>query len=182
MGNIQVAHMHDWKEFREACKIIRRQIISGEMHPGTVIIDSASDMDVFAQQDIKTSGRWHQTSWGKVRKLQIDFLKFLKDLGCDVVLTSQVKEVYRNNEGTGEYIPRAPQDVLHFCDAVLFNNGDMWTVMKNAWGPMDSAYTTSVDFYNTTVQRIVNALQNPEILTTGASPGWYPQIKENNGN
>ncbi len=109
--------------------------------PGTIVIDSGSDFQTFAevlylertkQEKVYPVFNWSEV-WGMCNAL-IDDIKF--DGRFDLVITSRVKEEYVNDRPTGQIVPRIYSTLPYKADIVLqfgSDKGRKLAVTKNGF-------------------------------------------------
>ncbi|MFZ4622374.1 MAG: AAA family ATPase [Bacteroidota bacterium] len=138
--NVKFATVKNYKELVVAVKHILTT-----QPPGTIVIDSISDLQTFAEIEYldrtKKEAVYPIFNWGDVYALCnaiIDDIKFSGKF--NLVLTARVKEEYIGDKPTGKMLPRVYLSVPYKSDIVLQFSNDSKSLSLNKNG-----YTGNLD-------------------------------------
>lgn len=132
--NVKFATAKNYKELVVAVKHILTQ-----QPPGTIVIDSASDLQTFAEIEYldrtKKESVYPIFNWADVWALcnaVIDDIKFSGKF--NLVLTSRVKEEYIGDKPTGKILPRVYSSMPYKSDIILQFSNDPKSLVLNKNG------------------------------------------------
>jgi hypothetical protein len=141
--------------------------------PGTIVIDSASDLQVFAEieylERTKKESIYPIFNWADVWALcnaVIDDIKFSKKF--NLVLTTRVKEEYIGDKPTGKIVPRIYSTLPYKSDVVMqFENDKERTVCvtKNGFTGQGSRIVNP-NSLNSLLQQLRTIPQPTKSMTT----------------
>jgi hypothetical protein len=110
------------KSFMEMVVIVKH--ILKHQPPGTIIIDSGSDLQTFAEIEYlersekeKVGMPWNWAEVWRLCNAIIDDIKFSRKF--NLVVTARMKEEYLNDKPTGQMIPRIYSTLPYKADVVL---------------------------------------------------------------
>jgi hypothetical protein len=116
---------------------------SSIISPATVVIDSATLLLQMAQEEyLKTSGAqkiYPQFMWGEVYALLDELIMKMRNFGCNIVFTGQLKDEYTGEGKTGRKILDVYKRIPFWCDLIIectSNREDKsrsLTVIKNGY-------------------------------------------------
>jgi hypothetical protein len=123
--------VRNWKEL-----VVAVRAVLAKEQPGTIIIDSGSDLQQFAEYDYlemaKIEKVWPQVLWGEIYgkcDALINLIRFDKQ-PWNLVLTARVKEEYVADKPSGVWVPRLYDRLPYKADLVL-------QFMKNTPGKIE---------------------------------------------
>lgn len=153
--NIKVVSAKNYLELKNAVDYI----ISNESL-GTIVIDSASDLQTFAEIEYlnqtlkeKVGMPWNWSAVWKLCNEIIDAIKFSKKF--NLVLTARLKEEYMNDKPTGNLIPRIYSTLPYKADIMLQFSND----------PDTKLIVTKNGFSNQKSTPFNKAIRLPEIIS-----------------
>lgn len=118
-SNIKVVQAKNYKELKNAVQFIIKNESSG-----TLIIDSASDLQIFSEIEYlnqtfkdKVGMPWNWSAVWKLCNEVIDIIKYSNKF--NLILTSRLKEEYVNDKPTGNQIPRIYSTLPYKADIML---------------------------------------------------------------
>jgi hypothetical protein len=121
--NIKRASIKDFKTLVAAVKAI----IQRYPPPGTIVIDSGSDIQKYAEIEYlnrtKMEKVYPQFNWSEVFAMCTALINDLRFAGYHIVMTSRLKEEYRNDKPTGEMVPRIYSEIPHKADFTIVYHG-----------------------------------------------------------
>jgi len=135
-----------------------KYIIDNFEPPGTIVIDSASDLQQFAEElycdraDKERVGL--PRNWGDVWELCNAVISLVKFSDFNLVCTARVKEEYANDKATGKEVPRIYSALPYKMDLSLQLSGDI----KEPPVLLKNGFDRSVDL------KITRNMTLPEIL------------------
>lgn len=150
-SNIKVLQAKNYSELKSSV-----QFIVKNEPAGTIIIDSASDLQIFAEIEYlnqtfkdKVGMPWNWSNVWKLCNEVIDEIKYSNKF--NLILTSRVKEEYINDKPTGKLIPRIYSTLPYKADIMLQFSEDpkpKLIVTKNGFTnkkcePLDSSLNLS---------------------------------------
>ena len=121
--NVKRKSIRDYKEMVAGVKAI----IKKYPPPGTIVIDSGSDFQKFAELDYldrtKQEKVWPQFNWSEVFSMCTALLNELRFAGYTLVMTARLKEEYRNDKPTGRMVPRIYSEIPYKADFIVHYEG-----------------------------------------------------------
>ena len=153
-SNIKVIQAKNYNELKNAV-----QFIVDNESSGSLIIDSASDIQIFAEIEYltktlkdKVGMPWNWSAVWKLCNEIIDTIKYSNRF--NLVLTSRVKEEYLNNKPTGNSIPRIYSTLPYKADIMLQFSDD----------PQPKLMVTKNGFTNQKCEPLTTKLSLPQIV------------------
>lgn len=136
---VKLKVVRNWKELVVAVKAIIKSY-----PPGTIVIDSATDLQIFAEIEYlartKQEKIYPQFNWTEVWAMcnaLIDDIKFSQH---GLIVTTRVKEQYLAEKSTGQFIPQVYKNFPHKADiGVQFGKDKKpgWVTKNGPTGNMD---------------------------------------------
>lgn len=165
--NVMFAPAKDFEEMVVAVKHILKY-----QEPGTIVIDSGSDLQTFAEIEYlertekdKVGMPWNWAEVWRLCNAVIDEIKFSR--GFNLVITARVKEEYLNEKPTGQIVPRIYSALPYKADIVLQYSSDKerrLLITKNGFtGDLSGTLDRQVTLPNI-IQRLSAA---PSVATKG---------------
>jgi hypothetical protein len=156
-------------------------------------MDSASDLLQFAETEYLAESKKEKiyplVLWAKVYEKPDFIFNKIRQFGFNAVFTQQLKEVYRNEKATGEYMPAGYKKIPYRVDIHLqFQKGIEYQgatyypeiivaqVLKDCWNKPEATKPYLVDV---SYEGIFNELKHYEHPTPGDSePAIFNILKE----
>jgi len=166
-SNIKVIQAKNYNELKNAVQFI----VNNESN-GTIIIDSASDLQIFAEIEYlnqtlkdKVGMPWNWSNVWKLCNDIIDLIKYSKKF--NLVLTSRVKEEYLNDKPTGNSVPRIYSTLPYKADIMLQFSDDT----------KPKLIVTKNGFTNQKTESLNTELNLPQIINLLISKNHINHIK-----
>lgn len=166
--NVKFAQASSYREI-----VVAVQYIIQNEAPGTIVIDSGSDLQTFAEIEYlertekeKVGMPWNWSEVWRLCNAIIDEIKFSGKF--DIVITSRLKEEYVNDKGTGQMVPRIYSTLPYKADVVIQFSTDKTkrpVLTKNGFSRGLSIAIQE----DTSLPQIIDTLSHPEPLA-GKSP------------
>ena len=97
--------------------------ITEKYEKGIIILDSASDLQQFAEVRYKEVAKlekvWPQYLWAQVFDMCDEIIKMVRESNLGMILTARMKEEYVNDKPTGNFIPRVYNRLPYNVDIIL---------------------------------------------------------------
>jgi hypothetical protein len=117
--DIKRANIRNYKQLVAAVKAI----IAKFPPPGTIVIDSGSDIQKYAEieylERTKAEKVWPQFNWSEVFSMCTALINDLRFAGYHLVMTARLKEEYRNDKPTGNMVPRIYSEIPYKADFII---------------------------------------------------------------
>jgi len=106
--------------------VVAAKAINSLKRPGTVVVDSGTDLSVFSEIAYLVRTRLEKVfplfNWGEVYAMCNALIDEIKTGGHRLIITSRVKEKYANDKPTGETVPKVYDPILYKSDISI-----LWT-------------------------------------------------------
>jgi hypothetical protein len=103
--------------------VVAAKAINKLKQPGTVVVDSGTDLSVFSEIAYLERTRAEKVfplfNWGEVYAMCNALIDEIKLGGHRLIITSRVKEKYANDKPTGEVVPKVYDPVLYKADVSI---------------------------------------------------------------
>lgn len=103
--------------------VAAQSIIHNYEPPGTVIIDSGSDFQTFAEEDWKIVAKkekvFPEVNWAYIYQRLDSVVYDIRDAGFSLVLTARLKKEYKKGNYTGNYIMRIYNRAPYNADLII---------------------------------------------------------------
>jgi hypothetical protein len=123
---------------------------------GCIIIDSGTDLQTFAEEDYlfenKKTDVGMPWNWADVWSKCNAVIKDIKASGFDLILTTRMKEEFKNNVSTGVAVPRIYSNAPYLADLAI-----EWDEQKKPWLKLNALERTSAPV-------LMDATTLPELL------------------
>ena len=184
--NIIVNNVSSWNEFRDFFKnsmttIVDNKIMPRDLAGSTIIIDSFTDILAYLESYIRdnlSTNKPHFAVYGEIDSKFIETINYIRDqTKANLILTTHIKPVFKNDKETDEVVPKARQKFLHLADFVAQYNDkeDYWDFNISRWKPAKQHWTIEADPFDSTINQIVASLQEPIILDQAGREYGYKE-------
>jgi len=136
-----------------------------------VVFDSMSDIvpmaEKFVKEELSSRGKgFHRTAWYVIHEKIVNMMNWFRNQGSTLIITSQMKEIYQNDQATGKMTPRIPGKIMHYADIVMAfdDKKQEWTYIKNKYARKYSEWKCDADFKTDSITEIIKGLINPKYL------------------
>ena len=160
--------------------VVAVQHILRYQEPGTIVLDSGSDLQTFAEIEYlertekeKVGMPWNWAEVWRLCNAVIDDVKFSQRF--TLVITARLKEEYVNEKATGQLVPRIYAPLPYKADIILQFNGGKLLVMKNGFTGESGVALP----YRDSLPRMIRKLAEP--TAEQATPKLI-LVKSNGGN
>jgi hypothetical protein len=115
----------DMKTIRQTISVIAKNLCqdSSQRSNWTYALDSASDWQQMAELEYLTEAKKEKVYplvlWAKVYEKMDQVFDKVRELGLNMIVTQQVKEIYRNEKPTGEFAPAGYKKIPYRVDVHL---------------------------------------------------------------
>jgi hypothetical protein len=119
---------HGHNVFLKVCRsysdlVVGVKAINMLKKPGTIVIDSGTDLSVFAEIAYLERTRLEKVfplfNWGEVYAMCNAVIDEIKQGGHRIIITARVKERYANDKPTGEIVPKVYDPILYKSDVSI---------------------------------------------------------------
>lgn len=126
-----IKQISNYKELVIAVKAILK------MPKGTIVIDSGSDLQDFAEIEYLTRTKQEKVypifNWSEIWAMLNALLDDIKDAGFNCIVTAKIKDEYANDKVIGK-IPRVYKNMPYRADLVIVKTEHGWTTQEEFGG------------------------------------------------
>jgi hypothetical protein len=160
-GNLKYKIIRNFVEMAAAVRVI-----TTSYPKGCIILDSGSDLQTFAEElyliEQGKDSVGLPRNWADVFSKCNEIIKAIKSAGFDLILTTRVKEQWKNNAATGLMVPRIWDNASYLADVAI-----EWDAESKPWVKLNALRKQGepIPMTATSVGELLSQLKEQTVVT-----------------